>query len=185
MRKNSKEYNCYLKELGKVWKSESMIIHCLKNTSEVVILSDEKIIPLDKPRISTDFCFGYGMYLRSSEEESDHANKLAAKILNDEKFFINENLKELEKYLKILKSSRPIYIVKKYSESDLIYGWTNGIREGEENRLGKDIYICNVINQKKLIEGYEKVITDFKKRLNTYIKKFGLTKVNSWSYLRD
>lgn len=185
MKKNSKEYNCYLKELEKVWNNESMIIHCLKNTSEVVILNDGKIIDLDKPKISTDFCFGYGMYLQASEEESNYANKLATKILNDEKFFINENLKELETYLKILRSNRPICIVKKYSESDFIYSWTDGIWAGDENRLGKDIYYLQDKDREKLIEGYEKVIADFKKRLNTYIKKFGLTKVNSWSYLRD
>ena len=36
-----------------------------------------------------------------------------------------------------------------------------------------------------LIKGYEIVKENFIKRLNTYLKKYGLSKVNSWSYWQD
>lgn len=36
-----------------------------------------------------------------------------------------------------------------------------------------------------LIKGYEVVKEQFIKRLNTYLKRYGLTKLNVWTYLSD
>ena len=36
-----------------------------------------------------------------------------------------------------------------------------------------------------LIKGYEEVRQMFTKRLKTYLKKYGLSKLNVWTYLRD
>ena len=40
-------------------------------------------------------------------------------------------------------------------------------------------------NLKRVIEGHKIVKAKFEKRLNTYLKKYGLTKVHAWSYWRD
>lgn len=37
----------------------------------------------------------------------------------------------------------------------------------------------------ELIAGYEEVKTEFIKRLNSYLKRYGMSKVETWSYLMD
>jgi hypothetical protein len=37
----------------------------------------------------------------------------------------------------------------------------------------------------RIIEGFQEVKKAFTKRLNTYLKRYGLTKVHSWTYLSD
>ena len=36
-----------------------------------------------------------------------------------------------------------------------------------------------------MIDGYMEMKRIFKKRLDKYLKRYGLSKVNAWSYLRD
>lgn len=36
-----------------------------------------------------------------------------------------------------------------------------------------------------LVDAYKKVLADFEKRLQTYLKRYGLTKLNTWTYLSD
>ena len=36
-----------------------------------------------------------------------------------------------------------------------------------------------------IIDGLEVVKKQFEKRLNTYLKRYGLSKLNVWTYLRD
>ena len=36
-----------------------------------------------------------------------------------------------------------------------------------------------------LIEEYKKVLVDFEKRLQAYLKRYGLSKLNIWSYWQD
>ena len=40
-------------------------------------------------------------------------------------------------------------------------------------------------DRERLYEGYVKLCNDFEKRLRTYLKRYGLTKVHSWTYWRD
>ena len=37
----------------------------------------------------------------------------------------------------------------------------------------------------RIIVGYEEVGKRFRKRLQTYLKRYGLSKLNVWTYLRD
>lgn len=52
-----------------------------------------------------------------------------------------------------------------------------GVYKGE---ICQDIELIS-----KLIDGYKTVKTAFVKRLNTYLKRYGMSKVEAWSYLRD
>ena len=58
---------------------------------------------IDKLYIKKSFCFGYGMYLQSTEEESNRANDMAVKAQTDITYFINENLQEINEKITLVK----------------------------------------------------------------------------------
>jgi len=187
--RNQKELKELYREcLQDVW-DDHMTNYCMKETAYIVELSDGSIIPIDKPRIQKDFCFGYGFYGRSDEESEKRAFDMAAKARTDETYFIEKNLEQVDSKIKLLQnldSFNKAYIYPKY----------NG--ESEENVL-KDYSVINVSSFtnaeeakelqeediQKIIAGLEEVRKQFKKRLDTYLKRYGLSKLNVWTYLRD
>ena len=53
-----------------------------------------------------------------------------------------------------------------------------------ENR-GKEFPLLEGENLARVIEGYKALKADFVKRLERYLKRYGLSKVVSWSYWQD
>ena len=69
------------------------------------------------------------------------------------------------------------------SEDNILRAYTyknmyNEHRLNEEDKLNPE-------DIDRIIEGYKEVIKNFDKRLKTYLKKYGLSKVKAWSYLSD
>ena len=61
-----------------------------KDIEDVCRINDkDEYFYIDKPYIKKSFCFGYGMYLQSTEEESNRANDMAVKAQTDVTYFIN------------------------------------------------------------------------------------------------
>ena len=87
--KTQKELKDLYMEIVKaeVWpKSPKMQEFARKQAGYIIELSNGKIICVDKPSIKKDFCFGYGMYLRSTDEEEDRAFSMAQKAETDPSF---------------------------------------------------------------------------------------------------
>lgn len=184
------------KELAKVW-NEKMKNYCLKETAYIIELSDGSILTIEKPRIKKDFCFGYGMYLRSDDEEEAAADRMAEVARTNEDYFINENLAPLnEKIERLKKPNKRVYTYLHYideTEGDLLKSyiitkdWETPDNEFD-NRIFyglRDIKELSEDDINLILQGLEEVKKKFIKRLETYLKKYGLSKVNSWSYLRD
>lgn len=189
----------YKKELAKAWEDEKMQDFCLKNAA-YIIEYDNGLFEIDKPRIQKDFCFAYGMYAQATAEEINEAEAMSEHARTSEQYFIDENLKGINDWIKQLKTiaeemrlnwaegSRPHYMV---ATNAHYYGQT------EDCKL-KSFSIVNTFDMvsigtlcediefvEMLIDGYEKVKEDFTKRLKAYLKKYGTSKVNSWTYLVD
>lgn len=184
----------YTECLKDVWGEDNkMVEYCLKTTNYIVELSDGNIIALEKPSIEKDFCFGYGYCGVSTEEDTNRAYDMVDVAKTNIEYFMNENLKQVQEHIDYIKNSKDkvfetIYIRPKYYS------------QSKDNKL-KELYFhnpyhtsnscleeCNEITKediKKVIEGYEIVKEEFTKRLNTYLKRYGLTKVNAWTYLVD
>ena len=189
----------YTEELKKAWDTDEMVKHCSKSTA-FVIEHDGALYGIEKPRIETSFCFGYGINGISDSEQEQEAEAMAETAQKSADYFINQNLKIIDEWIERLKEilegmeenwdvwSYPRYMIatgekytgqqedcklRYYSIVDTFYGATQG-------------KICNDTELiKKLLAGYEEVRADFIKRLNTYLKRYGLSKVKTWSYLRD
>lgn len=199
MNKQQKDKQKELKEiytecLKDVWDNDNkMIEHCLKTTSYIVELSDGNIIALEKPSIKKDFCFGHGYCGVSTEEDTNRANNMVDVAKTNIEYFMDENLKQVQEHIDYIEKSEDklfetIYIRPKYYS------------QSKDNKL-KELYFynpyypsntcleeCDEITKediKKVIEGYKIVKEKFTKRLNTYLKRYGLTKVNAWTYLMD
>ena len=177
----------YAEQLIDVYHGDKrMIDYCKGKADYLVELDDGCIIALEKPDIKKHFCFGYSLS-REDSESYDAANEAAADAEKNIGHFIAENMKELDHRLKTLRDSgRFAFYVQDafYSQSP-----DNKIRclitqdKWEQEHLG--LREISARELQALIDGYEVVKGNFLKRLNIYLKKYGLSKIQTWSYWRD
>lgn len=173
-------------ELNKFWNDKKMTDHCLKTTNFIVRFDDGTLYGIEKPTIEKDFCFGY--HLSHTDSESyDNAQKTASNAKSNTDYFMYKNLKGLKETVKCLKENIDNVIVYAHytgQHKDLkLRSWTtqdyyNSKDYAPQRNLTKD-------EVERLISGYEEVIKDFTKRLQTYLKRYGMTKVRTWTYWID
>ena len=178
-----------------VWQDEKMQEYARKSTAYVVELTNGDIIALDKPRIETRFCFGHGYCGRTTEEDEERAYNMAEYAATNQEYFINENIKGLNEQIEQLKDdSLKGYTFTAYSgqpEKSKLKNYTLArfCYTPEYNPAYyanlKDLKEITMEDRERIAAGLEKVKADFIKRLNTYLKKYGLTKVHTWTYLAD
>lgn len=89
--------NSYIKKYGDDENSRKYV-KWLKNTylDSLTELTSGEIVEIEKPKIKTSFCFGYGFCGVSSQEQMNEASDLAERARKSEKFFISENLKQID-----------------------------------------------------------------------------------------
>lgn len=189
--KTQKELKAIYKEcLIDAWKNdEKMVNYCLKSTGYIVELTNGDIVALEKPSIKKNFCFSYGYNGITSEGDEDRAFKAAEFASKSEKYFIDKNMEQVQSNIDSLSKSR---------DFDKIYLLPHYYRQSEGNKLKilvyKSYYNDDCVGKypeitkediKKVIEGYEQIKKDFEKRLMTYLKRYGLTKIKTWTFLSD
>ncbi len=179
-----------------VWAdSESMQKYAEKQFYVGVELDNGDLYVIDKPSIKKDFCFGYGMYGCDWDNDYDRAAKMMQHAQTNEDYFINENLSEINRRITELQDDR--YEAYKYlnycsqpSGSKLKAYTLCHLCDNPEYNPGrwsnlKDLEKMTEDEINALVNGYEEAKTMFTKRLNTYLKRYGLSKLNVWTYLRD
>lgn len=160
----------------------SWVDFTISHTDSLFVIDDNHYYRIEKPKIQTDFCFGYGNYLWSTEEQEMIASEQAHRARTDSEYFIRENLRVFEKL-------------------------TNAVNNAEWFSLGSDGE-CNIISSHHALfevtaaQGrlYRRVTDEdktsilaliadarerFAKRLQTYLKRYGLSKLKVWTYLVD
>nr|DAO98396.1 MAG TPA: hypothetical protein [Bacteriophage sp.]DAU98941.1 MAG TPA: hypothetical protein [Bacteriophage sp.] len=182
-----------------VWTSStSMQEYARKMVAYVVELPDGTIIDFDKPKIQKDFCFGAGMYARATDEEMEETQSMVEHARTSENFFKRKNLEEInsqiENLYQALEGEYEVYTSLHY------YGQEIGSRlksysicrisQNPEYAPGywsncRDLKKCGKDEIEIIISGLEQVRKAFAKRIDTYLKKYGTSKVNAWSYIRD
>ena len=174
-----------------VWHNDQkMVDFCVKEAAYIVELENGDILKIEKPRIEKHFCFGYSDS-RYDTEDYDRANAMAAHAKQSIEYFIKENLKDINRMIDELegnsqRSPRWVFRIRipysgqpensKLKAMHVFQSWDEQaqkypVLEGE--------------NLRRVIEGYKIVRADFEKRLQTYLKRYGLSKVKSWSYWQD
>ena len=172
-----------------IWSDQTMIDYSIKNADYIVEFSNGNIAEIDKPTIKKDFCFSHGYCGVTTDEEEDRANRCVEIASSDEKYFYDENMKDLYETIENLEKAKKrdnLYQCQAYtgqSEDNILRAYTcknmyNENRLKEEDKLSRE-------DIDRIIEGYKEVIKKFDKRLKTYLKRYGLSKVKAWSYLSD
>ena len=186
---NSKQEQAKLREeyraiQAKRWNNdEKMVNYCTNKVARFVRLKSGHILAIDKPRIETRFCFGYSIS-RYDSEDYDRANNMAHHARTSEEYFKTENLKQLQETIDALNGVGRFG----YNVAYISYG-----DDGEATL--RFCRRCDLIEKKReeineqdraaIITAYKLEIAAFEKRLNAYLKRYGLSKVHTWSYWRD
>lgn len=177
-------------EFMKISKGCLTIDYWLKNHCGFVELDGGYIFFIDKPRIETRFCFGYGWYAQSTEEEEKEALKQAENARKFE-YFYKENIDKIQNKIDLLNNEDyKHFLFASYVNENCLMVEVSGCKWFElENRYNncKDCIVRELTqdDKEKIIAALEVEKEKFSKRLKTYWKKYQDTKLTIWTYNRD
>lgn len=177
------------REYAKVWHGDGkMADYCTKQASCVIDLRGY-LVDFDKPHIETRFCFGeHGYDYDEVMDTCDAASK-------SEQFFMRRNMEGTEAFDVICaldgeggrhwRKLHPVIAPHRYGCQDAdcrIAGltWTADLSEIRGNPLALTDEEKAELRQ-MMVEEQEK----FEKRLKTYLKRYGLSKCQYWTYWAD
>lgn len=131
-------------------------------------LSDGGLVEFIKPRIETHFCFGYGTY-RTFEEAA------AAERKAGEDYFLRENLRGFDGGIEALEGDDVLFV---YNATNMAKNrsWTDSLP-----RYG-DPVMMNGTDRARLLEACKMQRAKFEKRLQAYLKRYGVSKIKKWTY---
>lgn len=179
-------------EYAKVWKNdEKMVKYCQNEISNAVKLSDGRVVVVKKQKLETSFCFGYSTCGQGGDY--DEANDAAHVASTSEKYFRDQNLAYFKNTIDMLKGKK-----KKSWDRDAYL--SHSIYSGTPINIHKvvGLYYCDFVEQrhghytemsdadrKLVIAMYEEEMEKMNRRLDAYLKRYGLSKLNVWTYWRD
>ena len=148
----------------------------------VVRLTDGRMIMIEKPKIKTRFCFGESGY------DAEDAARMAGVAESNENYFRAQNLMCLDDAIRILSyAGHGDYVDERVFLDD----------NPRDDRLAflnvgsgawrdpSTIVDVSEEDRERILEGYRRVRAAFVKRLDAYLKRYGLSKVYAWTYWRD
>lgn len=177
-------WDLLVEELRKVWGDKNnMINFCLSEIDILKQFPNGEIFTVKKERIEKSFCFGFGFCGVSTSEDEKEAYKMANKAQNDINYFLEKNLRHLNNLIADIEKGEELYSMPHYYESEkyrkIAAPYKQDLEILKKCRLisdeEKEIYLS------ALKEEREKS----KKRLTSYLKKYGLSKVRAWAFLSD
>ena len=176
-----------------------------KEYSYVLKIDNKYYLPIEKSRLKKDFCFGYGQNGISTDEEYEIARDNANYADTSEKYFIEKNLEEINRRIAQLKYffmdfgkdwqaeseyrykynidfTDKVYLLDTYNHKYIQYMILD-----DEKKQYYQLIIREATKEEiqAILVALEEEKKDFTKRLNTYLKKYGTSKVRTWTYLRD
>ena len=168
-------------ELFKTW-------YYLDHTAEALKVDEKHFITFDKQDIEKSFCFGWSaMYGPTCEEATDMCHNFG------EAEFKAENLKLFDQeYKRTLEAveDEQITLGQNYTRgtSEEFRAEIMFIKKRGAKDYDGDITL-SVEDSTKLREAYKQKVQDlrneFEKRLDSYLKKYGLSKIRRWTYCAD
>lgn len=174
---------------NEVWKGDQkMIDFCLKEAAHIVELGNGDIVIIEKPRIETRFCFGYSDS-RYDTEDMDRADAMADHAKKSQEYFIEENMKGLNRTIAQMEGTESHSFIYRLRTNytgqpeDSKLKCLNACRWGDE--YAKQWPEISAEDLQRVVEGYKIVRAAFEKRLNAYLKRYGMSKVKTWSYWQD
>lgn len=188
----------YEAAISEVWKGDKkMINYEMKSIAYLIPICEGKfLIPISKITIEKDFCFGYSdMGQGLSYEENNKRINSIKKNLSE--YFINKNTSHIDFIIERIqdvlnKNFSERYHAKHYikyynsPENCIIHDW--GIEDtfnGYKPFASGTSYEINEYDLNKILLGYSIFKEDTIDKLNTYLKKYGTSKIHISTYWID
>ena len=128
---------------------------------------------MDKESIETKLCF--------ADEGPDY--DFYRKLMRDEKklerYFVSENLSGIDSQIELLEGVEPLMIHGPYRDGRMSFG------RKDYGYGSKDSVDMTKEQRTELAKAYRWKRADFEKRLQTYLKRYGISKLHTWTYWRD
>ncbi len=145
--------------------------YSIKNAVGAIKINDSFLL-LPKPTIETRFCFydegpNYELYKSLRADDKKMAD-----------YFVADNKKELQKDIAKIKE-RGAYLYKEY-DGRLCVSWREPHISCKDKCERADEATTALI-----VEGLEYALSEFDKRLQTYLKRYGISKLNTWTFWAD
>ena len=197
-------------ELCKAWKSEKMVDYCTKQIASVAILPDGGIVTIEKQGIEKRFCFGESGYdIDEAISAAEHARTSEDYFRSKNMASFNGYVKDLQDMLDNIADGScreylVIYDTHYINQSDdcrlrnigfyrtweilNAFGGSYNLEEAPGKRIhidGRDCHIATDEEINCILEAYKTARDAHEKRVDTYLKKYGLTQMRSWTYWRD
>ena len=179
----------YMQEWTKVWKDKGMLDYERKKFSGAIRLENGGILYFEKPSIDHEFCFhdegaDYEFYKDVTKTEQS---------LKD--YFLERNLRKFDEQIKDLqklsKECRDWYIQRaSYSgETEKLNLWTHKLISDWDLRDHPswygDVVKMSEADRKAILAATKRERDKFEKRLQTYLKRYGTSKIRTWTYWAD
>lgn len=169
-----------MKEFSELFKTWCFLDH----TAEALKVDEKHFITFDKQGIEKSFCFGWscqgGMTYEEATDMCHNFSEADFKAGNLKRFdnkYIHRLKAIEEKQIKLKRE----YVTSKESGAEIMYITT-------DRDVSGDITL-SVEDSTKLREAYKQKVQDlrneFEKRLDAYLKKYGLSKILRWTYCAD
>lgn len=169
-----------MKEFSELFKTWCFLDH----TAEALKVDEKHFITFDKKDIEKSFCFGWscqgGMTYEEATDMCHNFSEADFKAGNLKRFdnkYIHRLKAIEEKQIKLKRE----YVTSKKSGAEIMYITTDRDVSGDMT--------LSVEDSTKLREAYKQKVQDlrneFEKRLDAYLKKYGLSKIRRWTYCAD
>lgn len=167
----------------------------IKVTDDLVELSDGLIFVLKKESIEVDFCW--------ADEGPDYENykKVTSSEESLKRYFIWENTRKIDDHIKRLKTLKdrydneltPVCFECCWSRDNEPIGYSSDLRElsgvdyyrEKQDKRNGIIHELTADDVKKVTKALERFRARFQKRLDTYLKRYGVSKLHTWTYWAD
>lgn len=188
------------------WDSERMIDYCTNKVASMAILPGGEIITVDKQSIEKDFCFGESGYdYDDAVRQAEHARK-------SQDYFKRKNMEDFDSLIADLENAKTMaehYALtigeKRYyaqsADCKLAYfifvrltdvidacGGSCYLEELPGKRLtvrGQEMRVATEEEINLILDAYREARAEHEKKVDRYLKRYGTSKVHSWTYWRD
>ena len=183
-----------------VYEDDKLADYCVSKAAEVVELSNGLMVDIDKKKVRTRFCFGYSdMGFGPTYDEAYREMRSATA---SEGFFLRENMEEYDRVLQNLSNHGRDVMVVLSGNTEHLRGlslWRTtqlleavggsafipALKGKELEYRGIKRYVCTDEDVKLIRDAYERARDAHMKKCRAYLKRYGLSKISTWTYWMD
>lgn len=211
----NKEQKSMLREAyaGDVWNGDQrMTDYCTSRVAALAVLPNGEFIPVEKQHIEKNFCFGESGYdYDEAVNAAAHARTSADYFKEQNMASFRDALEEIEKQYALhaeeLSFPDPVLVIRERPYLDQRDGsplkslgqlrpWELLDEMGGSVRLsdlpgmrfsqyGRPLRVPTLDELNAIKAAYEQAAKEHEKKVDAYLKRYGLSQVHAWTYWRD